>query len=262
MLVGLVAVKNLAQDLRLPGLFAVGLVLAYPSSFFLNAVYTESMFLAASAVALLAAHRRRFWIAGPAAAVATLTRGPGILLLMPLGLYWLDSMRIAPRPWAAVIPLTFPLLAMGGLMAIFWQATGDPLAFIHDLPNWNRSLVWPWETLIDALRHPLADLHPAVWYLTPVDTAAALLGLAGSGYLIWKKQVALGLYGIALVALPLSNGLIAALNRYTLVNVPMFLALADVAGRREWSRTAVLVGFATLLGLETALFATGVHAID
>ncbi|MBM2812255.1 MAG: hypothetical protein HW416_3014, partial [Chloroflexi bacterium] len=262
MVIGLLVVRQLARDMHIPDLLVVALLLAYPSSFFLNAVYTESMVLASTAIALLAARRRKLWVAGLAAAVATLTRGPGILLLLPIGIIWLDGMRTRPRPWLAAIPLTLPIAALGLLMVIIGNTTGDPLAFVHDLPSWNRSSALPWETLAGALRRPFADVHPSTWYLTPVDTAAALLGLATSAYLIWRRQFALGVYGLALVALPLSSGLVAAINRYTLVNIPMFLVLASITGRREWLRTSVLIGFATLLGLETALFAVGVHSID
>ncbi len=64
----------------------------FPTSFFLAALYSESLFLALTLGAFLAARRyRNWWLAGLLVALATLTRNIGLLLLLPLGWeLWLE----------------------------------------------------------------------------------------------------------------------------------------------------------------------------
>src|SRR5437870_921220 len=51
----------------------------YPTAFFLLAPFTESLFLALTMAAFVAADARRWWLAGVLGAMASLTRGPGIV---------------------------------------------------------------------------------------------------------------------------------------------------------------------------------------
>jgi Gpi18-like mannosyltransferase len=56
----------------------------YPMSFFLLAVYTESLFLAFTVAAFYHARRGQWTFAGAAAFLAALTRVNGILLVLPI----------------------------------------------------------------------------------------------------------------------------------------------------------------------------------
>jgi Gpi18-like mannosyltransferase len=63
----------------------------FPTSFFFNAVYTESLFLALSAGAVWAARvRKDLLLASILAGLATATRSVGVLLLIPLVAEWSD----------------------------------------------------------------------------------------------------------------------------------------------------------------------------
>lgn len=291
LLVGLFALRELARDHGAPDVATVAFAAVFPSSFYLNAVYSEGMFFGAVALSLLLAGRGHFWAAGLAAAVAAVTRPPGILLILPLAGRWLATMRGGPRPhpafaaaplsrslpeergeqrqaalgwrrWIDGAALLLPIAAFGGLLLMFQRATGDPFAFLQAQTDWNRGqLVWPWEPLLTGLRAPLANIDPATWYLTPIDTGVGLLALGASIYLLWTRRIGLGLFGLALLLLPLSTGTLQSLTRYMAVNVPIFLALGLVAGRPEWLRTAALVTSAILLGFEAVLFAAGVHSV-
>src|SRR5947208_1622596 len=71
------------METGLPGvaLLTVLLTALAPSGFFLLAPYTESLYLALTVAAFYYARQDRFWIAGAAAAGATLTRIFGVLLI-------------------------------------------------------------------------------------------------------------------------------------------------------------------------------------
>lgn len=63
---------------------ALILLLAWPTSYVLWSFYSEALFIAASAVALWAFHRNRHVVVVVAAAAATMTRVPGILIVVLL----------------------------------------------------------------------------------------------------------------------------------------------------------------------------------
>ena len=77
----------------------------FPTSFFFNAVYTESLFLALSAGAVWAARvRKDLLLASILAGLATATRSVGVLLLIPLVAEWSDRREYGWRarctwPW-------------------------------------------------------------------------------------------------------------------------------------------------------------------
>src|SRR5919112_2543682 len=73
---------------------ARGAVLAtafMPMSFFLSAVYSESLYLALSIGAVYAARTERWAWAGVLGGLAAATRSAGVLLLVPLALLWWDT---------------------------------------------------------------------------------------------------------------------------------------------------------------------------
>ena len=111
---------------------AQGTVLAlafFPTGFFFNAVYTESLFLALSAGAVWAAGvRKNFLLACLLAGLATATRNVGVLLLFPLVGKW------AERRWYGW-PTAYLALVPAGLvayMAYLWGRFGNPLLFYSE----------------------------------------------------------------------------------------------------------------------------------
>lgn len=120
----------------------------FPTAFFFQAVYTESLFLALAVGALLAARLDSWWAAGLLGALAATTRSYGVLLGLPfLVLIWqtagYDLRRWLPRLVPAAMPLLGPLLFGWHLERV----QGNWRAFIDVQEQWNRYQAMPWETL-------------------------------------------------------------------------------------------------------------------
>ncbi|MBN2047806.1 MAG: hypothetical protein JW750_08200 [Anaerolineaceae bacterium] len=112
-------------------------LIAFPASFFLLGVYTESLFLVLALVSLSAAVRQDWLLSGTVAAIAALTRLQGVFLVLPL--VWIfyeqvmrgkrfdlnDSIR---RGW----PIALPALALGGFFLFV---------------RFGLDFSWPWQTL-------------------------------------------------------------------------------------------------------------------
>ncbi len=82
------------------------LVALAPLSFFFTALYTESLFLALSLGAVYAARRERWPLAAFLGALATVTRVPGVLLVIPLAVMHLKTHRRPDRGvwWLLLMP--------------------------------------------------------------------------------------------------------------------------------------------------------------
>jgi hypothetical protein len=130
---------------------AATLALAFfPTAFFLNAVYTEALFLALSAGAVWAVLvRRNFLLAGVLGALAAATRNLGVILLLPLLFEWLDHRReFGLRGLAGLALVPAGLL---GYVTFLWARFGDPFLFAHQQDAyWGRELTNPSTTVGNA----------------------------------------------------------------------------------------------------------------
>jgi hypothetical protein len=136
-----------------------------PMAFFFTAVYGESLYLALSLGAFLAARRGRWAWAGGLGGLAAATRSEGVLLIGALGLLWLEQRRRAPaggaagRVWrrgAITAATTWPRprrrdllwlglvpLGMGAYLGWLWLIGIDPLAPFTVQQVWYRHLTGP-----------------------------------------------------------------------------------------------------------------------
>src|SRR6476646_7834906 len=100
---------------------AVLYLAVFPMALFLQAVYSESLYLLLTLAAFLLAERRRFLGAGVVAGLALLTRSAGIALLPALVLFaWQAPRRERALASLLVAPAIFAVYPL-----LLWQQTGD-----------------------------------------------------------------------------------------------------------------------------------------
>jgi hypothetical protein len=239
----------------------------FPAALFLQAVYSESLFLALCLAAFALADKRRFAAAGAAAGLAILTRPLGLALLPPLVLL------ARRRSWR--LATTVPIAAAYPLY--LWWKLGDAGAFARSEGTWHRHLspAGPLGGLWDGLRagwagaRQLASGSNAHAYWTavaPADSAplrTATLNLELLAFLVlfvalaviaWRRfGTAYGLFAALSLAIPLSvpssRWPLLSLPRFGLGIFPLFLALAWVGGRRPRAHAAIVGLSALLLGV-------------
>jgi hypothetical protein len=192
LLIALVALHRLCElELGRRAADATVLLLAFaPLSFFFTAVYTESVFLALTVGAVLAARSDRWRLACGLGALATLARPTGILLVMALGVGRVRREGGLDRglAWLAALPA-----ALLGYMALL-AAHGYPwLGIFSAQASWHR-----------VSSGPLIGMTSAVW--------AALRGVAGivGGASVYRPQL-LGPFGVGTESMLLAVGLVLAL---------------------------------------------------
>ncbi len=163
-------------------LWSVVFISVFPTAFFFQAVYSESLFLALTLLSFSAGRRGRWWLAGVAGLLAALTRSSGLLLVLPLALMWWEQRRgepirlpggprRGPAPAASpraprrpsVLSFGWLLLVPAGLgvyMAYLWHAFSNPFLFSAVQDFWGRRSTLPPVAIWDGA---VAAYHGVYW---------------------------------------------------------------------------------------------------
>ncbi|HEX9351435.1 MAG TPA: mannosyltransferase family protein [Gaiellaceae bacterium] len=232
---------------------AVLYLAVFPTALFLQAVYSESLYLLFCLAAFLFAERGRFLPAGVAAGLALLTRPVGIALLPALALLaWRSRDARGALSRLAVAPALFAVYPL-----VLWRQRGDPWEFLDAQGIWTRHLsaAGPFGGIWDGLRAGWAGMQqlasgshthaywPAAEGTDPLRVAAINLECLGTlalftvlAVVAWRRFGApYGLFSVLSLAIPLSypseRWPLLSLPRFGLVVFPLFMALAALGGR-------------------------------
>jgi hypothetical protein len=251
---------------------AATLALAFfPTAFFLNAVYTEALFLALTTGSVWAARvRRDLLLAGLLGALAASTRNLGVILLIPLFFEWLRNRReFGLKGFAGVALVPAGLLAYA---AFLWGRFGEPLIFARQqAEHWGRELASPfttleraWQTARDGARYLL---DPELLFLStsPVPTLEASNTLNFASLILFLALLAVGFFVLppglsvytALIILlpvltPAPSFPLMSQPRFVLGAFPLFIILGYLLSR---SRPALVLWLLLSAGTGVALTA-------
>jgi Mannosyltransferase (PIG-V) len=230
----------------------------FPMALFLQAVYSESLYLLLVLAAFVLAERGRFGWAGVVTGLAILTRVTGVALLPALVLLaWRrrDRLRsLAGLALAVPVAAAYPLL--------LWQQIDDPWAFVHAQERWHRHLsaAGPFGGIWDALTNwvpPGADHAHAL--AVSAEALVALALFVPLTVVAWRRFGApYGLFAAVSLAIPLSlpsdRWPLLSMPRFGLVIFPLFMALAVLGGRPR-VHTAIVAVSSLFLGIVVAQWA-------
>ncbi len=233
----------------------IWLLAIFPTSFFFNAIFTESLFLLTSVACFYYGRKGRWAAAGVWGLLASLTRISGLLLLVPLAYEFLSQRNFSPvkslRPallWLTLVPAGVAIYSV-----YLYFGFGQPFAFAQAqesgwghviTPFWN-SFVHDFSYLIS--RHELRVIWDGA--ATALMAVCAVLGLK-------KLPSSYTLYTFVSMLFPLAGGTMASMSRYVLVVFPIFVLLA-ILSRRKPLYLAISGCFLVLLAVSTAAFAAG-----
>ena len=258
---------------RIASLTVIYLAL-FPTSFYLSAIFSESVFLACAVTCIYYARQHRWWVAGICGGLASLTRIPGLFLVVPVAWeYWqVLCDRYAPLPDRSDLSLreqghiwlqsrlrgtslaarelrnwlTLPALALipFGLVPFLiysYIQTGDFLATIHNHSvGWGRQVENPLRLLAHSLIHPLPP-NPMEWDFWVLNI---IIVFAFLGFTIWsfrRLPTIYALYTFVMVLMPLSTGSLKSISRYYLMVFPALILLALWSNRGKASERTFLI---------------------
>jgi hypothetical protein len=231
----------------------------FPMSLFLQAVYSEALYLLLVLAAFVTAERGRFKLAGVLTGLAILTRFTGIALLPALALLaWRQRDRLRAL---AGLALALPVAALYPLF--LWQQDRGPWAFWHAQDQWHRHISWggPFGGIWEALTHwTPSQAGPQHAIAVNAEGLVALVLFLVLTIVAWRRFGAVyGLFAAASLAIPLSypssRWPLLSLPRFGLVIFPLFLALAAVTAGRPRLHVAVVACSALFLGVAVVQWA-------
>jgi len=252
----------------------------FPTTFFFQAVYSESLFLLLAVSCFRWSRAGRWRLAGLAGLLATLTRSTGVLLLVPLGLMYYESLgwtwRRTDSNVASLLLIPEGLMAWMAYLAL---AFGRPLLFAQSQGQWARSLAAPndtvWHGIVSAVQgirqlisHQTAKLYWPVQghgspYALAVDNLTALVFTAFAGCMLAygakRLPLAYSVYAALAIGFPLLlRGVyqpLLSMPRFELLAFPLFVALAMFTDTRPRAHRAVVAVSLVLLAALTVKFA-------
>jgi hypothetical protein len=263
-LAGMFALYSMARESEgeLGGVRAAFYLVIFPAGMFLAQVYTEGLFIGLSFGALALAQKKKWLWGGLLAACATWTRAAGGLLLVPLGLYWLQGgglKRLFTHAWwkeaVNLVLVGFPAWAY----LLFEFTVGRNFHLIETI-YFNRGLLLlrpSWLAWKDAFLRMLSNNLQARTYFM-VEFGAIILGFLAC-ILMVKREPVLSLYSFLTIFFSMTTGVAQGMHRYVLAAPVIFLLLArwgkHEAFDRIWTLASIL-----LMGVFAILFSFNLWA--
>ena len=244
-----------------------------PLSFFLQAVYTESLFLLLTLACFVFAREGRWRLAGVMGLLATLTRSTGVLLLIPMAYYYYEKrgwkLKKTDSHVANMLMVVEGLLVWMTYLAL---AFGKPFSFSTAQKQWERhfgapnytvtkavvATVWGMRKVISAeyYRWLWEAPRPGSEYSNLATNVLNLAFLVAAALLLWygarRLPRAYSWYALASLAYPLffpsKYVPLMSYPRFTLTVFPLYVALAlYTMDRPRAHKVVVIVGVVALI---------------
>ena len=235
----------------------------FPFSLFFTRVYTESIFLLTTVLAISRAYDRHWVRAGLWGAMATLCRPNGILIGLPLALMALEwegnpPLRTLAGRMAALLPLP---LALAGYSFYVYTLSGDPLAWLSAQAHWGNSIGHPpWRLLLTMIGQLVKHGWYDYFFVAPDAPFRLFHGLTALLFLIFipaifkRLGVAMGAYVLVSLLVPLSASALEGIGRYAAVLFPAFMLAGTVKSQR--AHELILIVLSHFHALFICLFVT------
>ncbi len=220
----------------------------FPSSIFLSAGYSESLFLALVLLSFVLLRAKRFVLAAMAAGLSLGTRPVGLAMLPAV--IW-DMWREDRSPRQVLMPrmVLCGLLALSGLVgfiAFLAFRFGDSFAFLTAQNLWHE---------------PLSDRLLSLSLFNPFRHVNIRIGgwffcfTALTVWSFWKLRTAVSLYGLGVLLVPyLTIGITDSADRFVMPCLPAFMCLGILCRKHPMLSIALAAVFAALLLRNSALF--------
>jgi hypothetical protein len=252
----------------------------FPTAFYWQAVYSESMFLMLSAACVLWSTEGRWKIAGFAGLAAALTRSAGFLLIVPMALCYYEQrgwkLRRTDSSVASLLMIPEGLMVW---MAYLSLRFGKPLLFAQVQDQWRRYMAIPtfalWKSLqaaFEGARQLISGQTSHLYWPAAQPGAAVPLAVANitnlaslvvAGLAVWyglrRLPLALSAYAIVTIGYPLlfpaSSMPLMSMPRFVLAAFPVFMAMALFSDDHPRAHTVFCAVSIVVLIALTAKFA-------
>ncbi len=239
MAVALIYNKKIAEK-------AVILISVFPFGFFFGAMMPESTFFLTGSACMYFAFRKKWWLAGVAGMFGALSRMQGILLVVFLGIEWMESnqifLLIRKKEWKNffaklfdMIPILFTVLGSVVYLIINYVNTGDFMYFMklqnnvwgHQFKNAGVGIQNIFNTLIaPETEH---NLVLSVWIPQFILFFAVIYIL----FICFRRhRSSLTAFLFVYTLLSYSTDFLVSGGRYLSIALPLFIFPAELSDKR------------------------------
>lgn len=233
----------------------------WPGSAAFSLPYSESLFVTATALALIFLHTQRWLLLGVFGAVALFTRPTGLALLAAITVVALIRF-MRERDWRPLAAAAVTAAGGAAFVVYGWARTGDVLVWRHAENLWGQRLDFSTALLtrsLPLLADPLSALRDPTQQRMMLTTLLDLFGLLmlllmAVAVLLTRRRTstAMVVYAIATAAMIVGSSAVASRPRMVLAVLPGFVWLA------AWLPPRLVVAlsacFMVLLGVTTYLW--------
>lgn len=213
------------------------LLLIFPTSFFLNAIYTESLFLFLSLAAFYYCLKKNYFLAGIFGFFASLTRITGILLFIPFLWEYLKNynFNIIRSLNSKFLPIFLIPIGTISFFLYHYLKFNDFLLFFKVQNWWGRTFTFNKD-------HFLFFSNPAIVNFS-LDVFFVIFVLIIIYFIFKKLSTSYGLYSLITLIIILSTGTLMSIGRYILVLFPIYILLASIKNeylKQAWIFISIL----------------------
>jgi len=196
----------------------------FPGSFVLSLAYAEGLLIVLACACLVWLGQKRWFLAGVAAGLATMTRPNGIALVAACGVAAIVAIH-NERAWRSLVAPALAPAGFIGFQLFMRRQTGEPAAWFRiQREAWHEGYSWGWTALREvgnSIIHPLAS--PT--FLMCTLTLVALVFM-----LVVSRRQRLPLYvwayTLAIVVLMIIPKTVTARPRFLFTAFPLFIGVA------------------------------------
>jgi len=222
-------------------------LLFFPTSFFFNSAYTESLLFLLTSGMLYFLERKKIGYAAIFAFFSSLTRLAGVftILILFTSLYGTKLSLLYQLNKKKLFLLLAPVLGLALYMIYSYIYTKDPLIFYHVQPDFgaHRSthLILLPQVYFRYIKIFLTANHDFLYFISVMEFSLFTLVFGMLIYdlvKLWKKKekgpaslLGLNLFSLCNIVVPTLTGTFSSIPRYALLSLSFFIRMAEIKNR-------------------------------
>ncbi len=248
-------------------LWTILFVLLFFTSFFFNAIYTESLFFLFFIASLYFLKKENYLLVSIFAFLASLTRLIGVFLVIPI-IFNLASQLKIKNFKLKILTIFSPITGLLTYMFYLWLTVKNPLYFLTSQPVFgahrSTSLVFLPQVYWRYVKIFLTANHDFRYYISLLEFSVftfifviLILDLIENWKLKIKNysRIGLNLFSFANILLPTLTGTFSSIPRYALFSLSAFIYLGQL--KQTWIKWLIAAGFVVLHILILGFFVQG-----
>lgn len=240
-------------------------LLIFPTSFYFQLVYTESLFLFLCVTSFYFARRSKWAIAGILGAIASATRLIGVVMFAALLFEWFIQWRETKRPnFKGLLSISLIPTGLFLYMIFLFFATSDPLAFYHNVSIFGEQRSDHMVLLPQVFYRYVFRIIPSLSDYWPMTITIFLELATGVSFLLlsvvsfFKQRGSYAIFLIGGYLIPSLSGSFSSFPRYAIVLFPAFMIIGKyLSNSSKAVKIALVTTFTILLSIFSIMFSRG-----